>query len=82
MGWAGPNKQVLWSAAGAFSFFSGNVCIFVKKVRFGWNLNHFVVLGGRDNERFSKFATLFEKGAFWVKLEQNLPIWGQNRKDK
>ena len=40
-----------------------------------------VVRGGRDNERFSKFATLFEKGAFLLKLEQNLPIWGRNRKD-
>ena len=30
-----------------------------------------VVRGGRDNERFSKFATLFEKGAFlsiWSKI--------------
>ena len=41
-----------------------------------------VVRGGRDNERFSKFATLFEKGAFVVKLEQNRPIWGRTRKDK
>ena len=41
-----------------------------------------VVRGGRDNERFSKFATLFEKGAFLFKLEQNLPIWGRNRKDQ
>ena len=41
-----------------------------------------VVRGGRDNERFSKFATLFEKGAFWVKFEENLPIWYQHRKDK
>ena len=41
-----------------------------------------VVRGGRDNERFSKFATLLEKGAFLLKLEQNLSIWGRNRKDK
>ena len=41
-----------------------------------------VVRGGRDNERFSKFATLFEKGVFWVKFEENLLIWGQNRNDK
>ena len=41
-----------------------------------------VVRGGRDNERFSKFATLFEKGVFYVKFEENLPIWSQNRNDK
>ena len=41
-----------------------------------------VVQGGRDNERFSKFATLFEKGAFWVKLKQYRDIWGRNRQDK
>ena len=41
-----------------------------------------VVRGGRDNERFSKFATLFEKGAFWIKFEENRSIWGRNRKDK
>ena len=33
-----------------------------------------VVRGGRDNQRFSKFATLFEKVAFLAKLEQNRPI--------
>ena len=46
-------------------------------MRFGSNLNHFgsnltsfMVLGGRDNERFSNFATLFEKMPF-------LSIWNK-----
>ena len=41
-----------------------------------------VVWDGRDNERFSESATLFEKGAFWVKFEENRSIWGRNINDK
>ena len=41
-----------------------------------------VVRGGRDNERFSKIASFFEKGVNFVKLKQNGALLGRNRKDK
>ena len=65
MGWAhGPGrpKQTSLVVRGGRTFiFSENVCLSVKKACLGTSLTSCVVLGGRDNERFSKCATLFEK---------------------